>query len=157
MTPTAAEATDERDLAAIARSIVDTNRFMALGTADGSGTPWVSPVWYAPVSYREYVWVSRPGARHSQNIVERPQIAITIYDSHRPGDWAALYMAGTAAKVEGVELALEVFNRVSKAQGLRGWSREEVLAPGEFRLYRATVREQFVLDGHDRRRAVDVA
>ncbi|HEX7780067.1 MAG TPA: pyridoxamine 5'-phosphate oxidase family protein, partial [Vicinamibacterales bacterium] len=73
---------EEQDLAAIARSIVDTNRFMALGTADRDGRPWVTPVWYAPLSYREYVWVSRPGARHSRNIAEHPNVAITIYDSH---------------------------------------------------------------------------
>lgn len=85
--------TQERDLAAIARSIVDANRFMALGTADASGNPWVSPVWYAPLSYHEYVWVSRPGTRHSANITERPQVAITIYDTHGPGAWFAFYMA----------------------------------------------------------------
>src|SRR5919204_4642219 len=39
-----AKPTQEQDLAAIARSIVDANRFMALGTADARGTPWVSPV-----------------------------------------------------------------------------------------------------------------
>jgi len=89
---------NEPDLAAIARSIVDTNRFMALGTADRSGTPWVSPVWYAPASDSEFVWVSRPGSRHSRNLAERPQVAITIYDSRGPGEWAALYMAGIAQR-----------------------------------------------------------
>ena len=148
--------TQEQDLEAIARSIVDTNRFMALGTADGSGTPWVSPVWYAPVSYREYVWVSRPGTRHSRNLAERPQVAIAIYDSHRPGSWSALYMAGVAAQVEDVDAALGVFNRTSEAQRLRAWSREKVVAVGEFRLYRAAISEQFVLDDHDGRRPVHV-
>lgn len=150
------EAMGAADLAAIARRIVDTNRFMALGTADGGGTPWVSPVWYAPVSYRDYVWVSRPGTRHSRHLAERPQVAITIYDSHRPGSWAALYMAGVAAEVEDVDAALDVFNRRSKTQRLRGWSREEVVAAGEFRLYRAAISEQFVLDDHDGRRPVHV-
>ncbi len=36
--------TQEQDSDVVARSIVDTNRFMALGAADGSGMPWVSPV-----------------------------------------------------------------------------------------------------------------
>jgi nitroimidazol reductase NimA-like FMN-containing flavoprotein (pyridoxamine 5'-phosphate oxidase superfamily) len=144
--------TQEQDLQAIARSIVDTNRFMALDTADGSGTPWVSPVWYAPVSYRQYVWVSRPGARHSRNLAERPQVAIVIYDSHRPGGWSAVYLAGVAAEVDDVEAARAAFNRNSEAQGLRAWSREEVAAAGEFRLYRAAISEQFVLDDHDGRR-----
>jgi hypothetical protein len=53
--------TQEQELGALARSIIGTNRFMALGTADASGTPWVSPVWYAPLSSHEYVWASRPG------------------------------------------------------------------------------------------------
>ena len=80
----------EPDVAAIARAIVDTNRFMALGTVDHAGTPWVSPVWYAAATYREYIWVSRPDTRHSRNLAERPQVAVAIYDSHRPGRWAAV-------------------------------------------------------------------
>ncbi|MGH3366866.1 MAG: pyridoxamine 5'-phosphate oxidase family protein [Nocardioidaceae bacterium] len=146
----------KQDLDAIARSIVDTNRFMALGSADSSGTPWVSPVWYAPATYRDYVWVSRPGTRHSQNLTMRPQVAIAIYDSHRPGAWAAVYMAGGATEVEEIDIALDAFNRRSESQGLRVWSREEVEAPGEFRLYRATISEQFVLDEHDGRRPVHI-
>ena len=143
--------TQEQDLAAIAQSIVDGNRFMALGTADANGTPWVSPVWYAPLSYREYVWVSRPGTRHSRNLAARPQVAIAIYDSHGPGGWSALYMAAVAEELENVDVALDAFNRRSEAQGLRAWSRGEVVPQGEFRLYRATAGEQFVLDDHDRR------
>ena len=143
--------THEHDHEAVARSIVDANWFMALGTADRDGRPWVTPVWYAPLSYREYVWVSRPGARHSRNIAEHPNVAITIYDSHRPGAWSALYMDAVAVELEQVDEALEAFNRRSAAQALRAWSRTEVVEPGEFRLYRATATEQFVLDDHDRR------
>ena len=149
--------THELDLAAIARSIVDANRFMALSTADASGTPWVSPVWYAPLSYREYVWVSRPATRHSHNLAQRPQVAIAIYDSHRPGGWSALYMAAVAEELEDVDAALEAFNRRSEAQGLRAWARREVVPPGEFRFYRATATEQFVLDDHDARLPVHLA
>ena len=149
-----AKLTQDHDLQAIARSIVDANRFMVLGTADASGTPWVSPVWYARLSYREYVWVSRPGTKHSRNLAERPQVAITIYDSHRPGGWSAVYMAAVAEELEDVDVALEAFNLRSEAQELRAWSRAEVVPPGEFRLYRATAGEQFVLDDHDSRLAV---
>ena len=147
----------EPDIAAIARSIVEENRFMALGTADASGTPWVSPVWYAPLSSREYVWVSRPGTRHSRNLVERPQVAIAIYDSHRPGTWAAVYLVAVAQELEEVDAALAAFNRRSEAQGLRAWSRDEVVPPAEFRVYRATAVEQYVLDDHDARLPVPLA
>lgn len=144
------------DVESIARSIVDDNRFMALGTADGAGTPWVSPVWYAAASYRDYIWVSRQDTRHSRNIARRPEVAVVIYDSHRPGGWAAVYMAGTAAEVPDVDGALAVFNRTSATHGLRPWSREEVSAGSELRLFRATISEQYVLDGHDRRHPVQV-
>ena len=50
--------TEQQELGAMARAIIDSNRYMALGTADASGLPWVSPVWYAPAEYRESFWVS---------------------------------------------------------------------------------------------------
>jgi nitroimidazol reductase NimA-like FMN-containing flavoprotein (pyridoxamine 5'-phosphate oxidase superfamily) len=51
---------DERDPAAAARAIIDANRYMVLATADGSGLPWASPVYYAPAGYSEFYWVLRP-------------------------------------------------------------------------------------------------
>ena len=36
------------ELEAIAPRVIDSNRFMTIGTADDEGVPWVSPVWYAP-------------------------------------------------------------------------------------------------------------
>jgi hypothetical protein len=65
-------------------------------------------------------------------------------------------MAGVAVEIEDVDAALAVFNRTSETQGLRAWSREEVVASGEFRLYRAAISEQFVLDDHNGRRPVHV-
>jgi hypothetical protein len=35
--------------------IVDANQYMTLGTADASGRPWVSPVWYAPEGYAAFL------------------------------------------------------------------------------------------------------
>jgi pyridoxamine 5'-phosphate oxidase-like protein len=52
--------THQQELRAIARTIIDSNQYMTLGTADEAGRPWVSPVWYAAVEYREFFWVSRP-------------------------------------------------------------------------------------------------
>lgn len=147
---------DERDLADIARSIIDANQFMALGTADGDGNPWVSPVWYAAIGYRSFVWVSRPGTRHSRNIEHRPQVAITIFDSHRPGSWSAVYMAAIAAEVTQIDDALRSFNRASLARGLRAWDRTDVVDAAQFRLYRADVTNQYVLDDHDERHPVEL-
>jgi nitroimidazol reductase NimA-like FMN-containing flavoprotein (pyridoxamine 5'-phosphate oxidase superfamily) len=141
----------ERDLSALARSIVDSNRFMALATADAAGLPWASPVWYAPRGYQELFWVSSPEARHSRNLAERPELAIVIFDSHEPGTWKAVYMSGVAGQVADVDDGIEVFARRSVEQGLPIWTRDDVLPPAKHRLYRATVTEHFVLDDRDER------
>jgi pyridoxine/pyridoxamine 5'-phosphate oxidase len=147
---------DDLDLAAIARSIVDSNSFMTLGTADESGVPWVTPVWYAPAEYREFFWVSRPGARHSRNLAQRRELAIVIFDSHLAGGWKALYMAGVREEVADVEAGIEIFSRRSVAQGLPAWTVDDVVPPAQFRLYRAIASEVFVLDDHDQRLPVSL-
>jgi nitroimidazol reductase NimA-like FMN-containing flavoprotein (pyridoxamine 5'-phosphate oxidase superfamily) len=143
--------TDERDLGAVARSIIDRNRFMTLATADAEGLPWASPVWYAPKEHREFFWVSSPDARHSRNLLARPEVAIVIFDSHRAGGWESLYMSAVAEQVEEVDEAIALYTTRSVAQGLPAWTRENVVPPTRHRLYRALVSEHFVLDGLDRR------
>lgn len=148
--------THQQDLDALARSIIDSNRYMTLGTADASGLPWVSPVWYASREYCEFFWVSSPEARHSRNLAARSQLAIVIFDSHRAGGWNALYMAAVAEELIDVSEGIEVYSPRSEAQGLRAWTQEDVLPPARHRLYRATASEHFVLDPHDQRLPVRV-
>ncbi|HWL91115.1 MAG TPA: pyridoxamine 5'-phosphate oxidase family protein [Actinomycetota bacterium] len=148
---------DLTDLRAVATSIVDSNRYMTLATADGDGRPWASPVWYAPVEYREFLWVSSPEARHSRNLAARPELAIVIFDSHEPGGGKALYMSAVAEQLADVDEAIQIFSRHGEAQGLRRWTREDVSPTARHRLYRATASERFVLDEHDQRHPVDLA
>ena len=56
----------------IARTIIDANLYMTLGTADEAGRPWVSPVYYAFAGYEEFFWVSSPEATHSRHLPGRP-------------------------------------------------------------------------------------
>jgi nitroimidazol reductase NimA-like FMN-containing flavoprotein (pyridoxamine 5'-phosphate oxidase superfamily) len=148
---------DPTDLRAVARSIVDSNRYMTLATADGDGIPWASPVWYAPMEYREFLWVSSPEARHSRNLAVRPQLAIVIFDSHKPGGWNALYLTAVAEQLEDVDEAIDIFSRHGESQGLRRWTGDDVTLPARHRLYRATVAERFLLDPHDQRLPVSLA
>jgi nitroimidazol reductase NimA-like FMN-containing flavoprotein (pyridoxamine 5'-phosphate oxidase superfamily) len=149
----------DEDPRAIARRILDTNRYMVLATAGGEGRPWASPVYYAPEGYGELFWVSRPGATHSRNIAERPSIAIVVFDSQAAiGTGQGVYMSATAEQVTGEELerGIEVFSRVSQRHGARPWTTEDVTPPAELRLYRASVTEHSILDptvypGHGRR------
>jgi nitroimidazol reductase NimA-like FMN-containing flavoprotein (pyridoxamine 5'-phosphate oxidase superfamily) len=153
MTETADPGPDE--LRAYARAVVDANRYMTLATADEHGSPWASPVWYAPVEYRRFLWVSSPEARHSMNLAARPELAIVIFDSHRAGGWKALYMSAVADQLTDVDEEIGIFSRHGEAQGLRAWTREDVLPPARHRLYRAAVSEAFVLDPHDQRIPVE--
>ena len=134
-----------------ARAIIDEGRYMTLATADADGAPWASPVWYAPAGEREFYWVSSPEARHSRNLAVRAELSIVIFDSHRTGGWAAVYLAGVAEELEDVDEGIAIFTERSVAQGFPPWTREDVLPPARHRLYRATIRERFVLDPHDRR------
>ena len=55
-----------------------------LATADAAGRPWPTPVYYATAGYQKFVWVSRPDARHSRNVEERPDVGIVVFDSRVP-------------------------------------------------------------------------
>jgi hypothetical protein len=139
----------------MARAIVDGNSYMTLGTADAEGLPWASPVWYAPASYCEFFWVSRPGATHSQNIAVRPEVGIVIFDSTVPiSTGKGVYMAARAEQVTAaveVERGMAVFSARSVAQGGRQWTPDQVGSSARLRLYRALASEQFVLSPEDER------
>ena len=151
--------TDEHDLGAIARAIIDANLYMVLGTADEAGRPWVSPVYYAPAAYREFFWVSSPDATHSRNLEARPEVSIVVFDSGVPiSTGQAVYMSATAGELVGDERAeaLEIYSRRTLAHGGREWTLEDVQSPARLRLYRAAAADHFVLDERDRRVPVTV-
>ena len=142
------------EAAAMARRIIDANWYMTLATADEDGSPWASPVWFAPEGYTSFLWVSRPEARHSQNLAVRPQLGIVIFDSTVPfGGAEALYMEGVAEQLDSAtaESAINVFSRRSQVFGAGEWRTEQVRGPAHLRLYRATASAQYVLDRTDRR------
>jgi hypothetical protein len=131
-----------------ARSVINSNRYMALGTADGAGHPWVSPVWFACEDHRNFYWVSSPDSKHSRNLAARPEVAIAFFDSSVPvGGAQAAYVRGLAGELTGDELeqGLEVYDRVSRRDVGREWGLDDVQEPSLFRLYRATASEHWVL------------
>jgi uncharacterized protein YhbP (UPF0306 family) len=136
------------ELAEVVRSVIDANRYMALGTADEAGHPWVTPVWFASEDYRNFHWVSSPDAKHSRYLAARPEVAIAIFDSSVPvGGAQAVYMKGVAEELTGSDLeqGLEVFDRVSREDHGRAYALDEVQGSALIRLYRATVIEHWVL------------
>jgi pyridoxine/pyridoxamine 5'-phosphate oxidase len=141
------------------RAIVDANAYMTLATADAEGRPRVTTVWFAPVGYSEFLWVSDPETTHSRNIAVRPEVSIVIFDSRQPiGRGEGVYLDARAEFVADADLdaALTTFSERTLAQGGRVWTRADVEAPARRRLYRAVVSQQYVNDERDRRRPVEL-
>jgi len=137
-----------QELSQLARTVIDSNSYMALGTADETGHPWVSPVWFATEDYTRFHWVSSPDSRHSRNLAARREVAIAVFDSSgTPGTVEAVYMSGRAEELTGNELerGIELFDRKSQKDIARAWRLSDVQSPSLFRLYRATASEHFVL------------
>jgi hypothetical protein len=146
------------DRVTAARRIIDANRYLTLATADATGRPWASPVWFAQHHYTDYLWVSRTSARHSANIAARPEIGIVIFDSTVPvGDGEAVYIEARAEQVPdtGVEGALAIFSAAFEADGGTGWQPAAVTGSAPFRLYHARAAAHHLLDAHDHRIPVD--
>ena len=157
---------DQQDLGAMARTIIDSIVYMVLGTADETGHPWISPVYFASESYREFYWMSSPDVTHSRNIAVRPQVSIVVFDSRvSVGMGQAVYMSAVAEELTGVDFdrGVNLYNGrfLNPAElGVRPIRPEDVQAPALYRLYRATAFEHWVLDpaGHpDHRIAVNMS
>jgi nitroimidazol reductase NimA-like FMN-containing flavoprotein (pyridoxamine 5'-phosphate oxidase superfamily) len=126
---------------AVAKKIIDANKYMTLGTGDADGHPWVSPVYFTPDGYTDLYWISRPEARHSRNIAVRPDVSIVVFDSTVPlfgGE--AVYVSARAGLVpdDEVERCTEIYN--ARLPELRPFRSDQ-----PFRLYRARATEMFVL------------
>jgi Pyridoxamine 5'-phosphate oxidase len=136
-----------QDPGAVARSIIDANLYMTLGTADEDGQPWVSPVFYASRGDREFYWVSSTEATHSRNLASRARVSIVIFDSRVPAyTGQAVYMLGVAEELAGAEVdrGIEVYPGPS-GRGGRAVPAEDLRPPAFHRLYRATVSQHWIL------------
>jgi Pyridoxamine 5'-phosphate oxidase len=142
------------DLVALGRSIVEGNDYLTLATADAAGTPWATPVWFAHASYTSFVWISRPTARHSQNIAARREVGIVIFDSTvRPGEGTGVYLDAIAGPVDDADLErhLATYSARSVVRTGTPWTLDDATKPGGLRLYVAEATAEWVLDDHDRR------
>jgi hypothetical protein len=146
---------EPRDHTAIARTIIEANLYLVLGTADASGMPWVSPVYYASAGYAEFFWVSSPESRHSRNLAARPEVSLVIFDSGAAiGTGQAVYMSAAAEVLTGpgLERALAVYSQSALARGGRAFHAADVQPPAPYRLYRAAASEHWILDPDPDRR-----
>ena len=134
-----------------AQQIIASNIYMTIATADESGKPWISPVFFAyDVSYNLF-WVSSKNALHSTNIAKRSQVAIVIFDSTLPEgagtgvyfDCEATALTDEAEIVMGIAL---MSARVTMDE-FRVHDINEVSGTGEWRIYKAIPKSVSKLTG----------
>jgi hypothetical protein len=130
------------------RDIIGASRYLVLATADATGRPWSSPVYFAHLDLIEFFWVSSPDVTHSRNIAERPEVGIAIFDSQAAiGTGQGVYLSAVARRVEDGETArgIDAFSRRSVAHGGPEWAREDVRPGAGLRLYQATASSHWIL------------
>jgi len=132
----------------IVRDIIEASRYLVLATADETGRPWSSPVYFAHIDFTEFFWVSSPDATHSVNIAVRPEVGIAVFDSQVAiGTGQGVYMSAVTKLLRDDEAApgIEAFSRRSVAHGGREWTIEDVRPGTGMRLYRAVADAHWIL------------
>jgi hypothetical protein len=147
------------ELTRMARDVIDSNRYLVLGTSEDDGRPRVSPVYYNHVGYREFYWVSGPDAQHSRNIEARPEVSFVIFNSTllpTQGN-QAVYVDATAGQVPEADLAEHCGRAFAVVgPGTRAFTPEELSGDGVLRLYRASAtRHQVHVRGRDHPSGID--
>ena len=138
---------DDDELVAHARALLDANRYLTLGTVGPDGRPWTAPVYFTAPGLGEFYWASEAGAVHSRHLADRPQVSWVVFDSTvRPYHGRALYGAGEARELAGVELdrGLAAYPR-GGGDGAAAIDRDDVTGASAYRLYRATPTGLWVL------------
>ncbi len=64
-----------------ARSLLDGNAYLTLGTVDADGHPWTTPAYFAADGLADFYWVSSPQARHSRSLAAQPSVSLVVFDS----------------------------------------------------------------------------
>ncbi len=137
-----------------ARDVLDTNRYIVLGTIDDDGRPRVSPVYYNHADYRDFYWVSSRKSHHSRNVAARPQVSFVVFDSSvTPAQGPqAVYVDAAAAEVAESDLPEECARAFAhlRGDGARAFAPEELSGAEDLRLYRArATRHQLHVRGGD--------
>ena len=134
------------DLEVMAKRVLDTNRYMTIATLGEDGHPWVTPVYFSPDRYRYMFWISGPDAQHSRNIRAHPEVTIVVFDSSVPiGAAEAVYMRAEAVEVAdpSAEDCDAAFRQ--RFEEIKAFTPLELQAPAPLRLYRAGVKQHWVL------------
>jgi nitroimidazol reductase NimA-like FMN-containing flavoprotein (pyridoxamine 5'-phosphate oxidase superfamily) len=126
-----------------ARYLIDNMEFMVLSTADASGKPSVSPVFFSCDEKCNLYWVSSKDAKHSHNVRGRKQVAIAIFGM-LPEGVDGIYFDTEAVELEADEELVEAMKVMQKRQQSEKFmikTLADVTGDACWRIYRATPHE----------------
>jgi uncharacterized protein YhbP (UPF0306 family) len=109
---------DDEQIRKLILEVLEGGYLMSLGTSDKGGV-WVADVIYVYDGDLNIYWMSDPEVRHSQAILEDPQVAGTItVGSGSHGQNIGIQFSGRAEKIEGGRLDLEVMHAAKRNKPL---------------------------------------
>jgi hypothetical protein len=123
-----------------ARRLIETTPHLTLATADVSGKPWSSPVYFAHDQAFALYWVSFRQTVHSANIRVRPQVGVSILGEPPHHEGEGVYFDAVAAELHDladVEHAIEVRRTRPQDSKFAVTSPGDVLGDAAWRIYRA--------------------
>ena len=131
------EETAVPDLDQSARDVLDSVRYVVLGTVDDDGRTRTSPVFFTPHGYEYLYWVSHPDTHHSHNLLRDPRLGGVVFDSTlAPGQGRAVYVSGTAREVTEDELEQHLPVAFDpERRGGRRFGPEELVGEADLRLW----------------------
>ena len=123
-----------------ARDLIEAAYHMTLATADATGKPWSSPVFFAYDEDFNLYWVSSADTIHSANIRIRPQVAITILG--QPPDYVnnGVYFDAVAMELDNVAdviRAIQIRRKRPEEERFMIKSPSDVLGRAVWRMYKA--------------------
>ena len=126
----------QADLDATARRVIDANHYMTLASREPDGGPRLSPMYYTAARYTDFYWISSPEARHSRNVVDRPEVELVIFDSTvAVGEGEAVYVSATARPIRDDELEAVCPVAFRTTAGARRFAPDELRGGAPLRLF----------------------
>ncbi|MDE1868707.1 MAG: pyridoxamine 5'-phosphate oxidase family protein [Candidatus Micrarchaeota archaeon] len=133
---------DKETAGRIARSLIEGNKYMVLSTCDSSAKPWAATVFYAHDRDYNFYFISAIDTLHAKNIIENPNVAFVIFDSHTPiGRYDAVQASGVVEQLnrQDVPAAIDTYCRKlfsgTENPGAR-YDPMNYTEPAEFRIFR---------------------
>jgi nitroimidazol reductase NimA-like FMN-containing flavoprotein (pyridoxamine 5'-phosphate oxidase superfamily) len=140
---------DQEALTQRAVRLLDTVRYVVIGTTTADGAPWSTPVLFARQG-RSFFWSSRLDAQHSANIRQHGAIFLVAFDATtEDASGHAVYVSACASELtqrDEVETGVQVIN-ARRDHPLPGAA--AFLEPALQRIYRATARMVWTNVVHD--------